>query len=207
MIGKPKISFIAFDGSQRIALGSLAYVALKVKVAVDEGVPGPVVVLHAATSEPVQLDLRGTPADVLARLSAAAGAVPPPAPVPRGRGRPKLGVVPREITLLPAHWDWLNEQPGGASVTLRKLVDHASRSNAPKDDVRSAVQAATRFMAAVARNLPNFAEATQALAAGQADNFNALVAAWPADVRDHATTLAAAVFNYSVPATTSSPAA
>ncbi len=46
----------------------------------------------------------------------------------RSRGRPRLGIVAREVTLLPRHWDWLAEQPGGASVALRKLVEAATRA-------------------------------------------------------------------------------
>ena len=31
-------------------------------------------------------------------------------------------MVPREVTLLPRHWQWLAAQPGGASVALAETV-------------------------------------------------------------------------------------
>src|SRR4029079_4156101 len=65
---------------------------------------------------------------------------------PRGRGRPRLGVVAREGTLLPRHWEWLGTQPGGASVVLRKLVEEARRANGDADRTRAARDAAYRFM-------------------------------------------------------------
>ena len=88
----------------------------------------------------------------------------------------------REVTLLPRHWDWLNSQPGGASVALRKLVEEARRTHAGKDRVRQSQEAAYRFMSAVAGNLPGFEEATRALFAANAARFDEEVARWPADV-------------------------
>lgn len=110
---------------------------------------------------------------------------------PRGRGRPKLGVVAREVTLLPRHWEWLNGQPGGASVVLRKLVDAARVAGEDKDRVRRAQEAVDRFMTAMAGNLPGYEEATRALYANDTVRFDAMIASWPADVRRHTQKLAA----------------
>ena len=96
-------------------------------------------------------------------------------------GRPKLGVVPREVTLLPRHWDWLATQPGGASVALRKLVEEASRN--PKAQLRQRRDAAYRFATALVGNAPGYEEAIRALYAGHKDEFAAHIEAWPADVR------------------------
>ena len=96
-------------------------------------------------------------------------------------GRPKLGVVPREVTLLPRHWDWLATQPGGASVALRKLVEEASRN--PKAQLRQRRDAAYRFATALVGNAPGYEEAIRALYAGQRDEFAAHIEAWPTDVR------------------------
>lgn len=192
----------AFEGSRRIVSGDLLEVALKTKAVVNRGEQGPVLIFDDQTSELVEVDLRGTAEDVRERLSATAkGDVPAdPDPVlPRGPGRPKLGVVAREVTLLPRHWDWLNSQPGGASVALRKLVEAARRANDDKDRVRKAQESAYRFLSAMAGNFPDFEEATRALFAGDPTRFAALVEPWPADVRDHAKMLSAVVFQATTP--------
>jgi uncharacterized protein len=180
----------AFVGSRLLLAGALDDVALAVKAATREA-RDPILVFDDATGRVVDLDLRGSKSDIIARLPKilADGAVSParcdasaePAQEAekRGRGRPKLGVVPREVTLLPRHWDWLAAQPGGASVTLRRLVDEARRSGAPLERQRDAREAAYRFMSAMAGNLPGFEEATRALFAGDAAKFASLVAAWP----------------------------
>ena len=114
--------------------------------------------------------------------------------VGRGVGRPKLGVVAREVTLLPRHWEWLSRQPGGASVTLRKLVEEARRSGAGRDRVRNAQEVTYRFLLAIAGNLPGYEEAMRALFASRREAFEELLAGWPADIRDHALRLAAEAF-------------
>jgi hypothetical protein len=96
-------------------------------------------------------------------------------------GRPKLGVTPREVTLLPRHWDWLATQPGGASVALRKLVEQASRD--PKSRRRQQRDAAYRLATALVGNAPGYEEAMRALYAGQREDFAAHIEAWPTDVR------------------------
>jgi hypothetical protein len=105
---------------------------------------------------------------------------PPSGDGPRP-GRPKLGVTPREVTLLPRHWDWLATQPGGASVALRKLVEEASRN--PKAQQRAQRDAAYRFATIIVGNAPGYEEAIRALYAGQRDEFAAHIEGWPADVR------------------------
>lgn len=151
-----------------------------------------------STSHVIDVDFRGTPDDVINRLAA------PPADSPdlpetvedKGRrpGRPKLGVVAREVTLLPRHWNWLNSQPGGASVALRKLVDEARNIKAGKDRVRVAREVAYRFMSAMAGNEPNFEEAIRALFAGDQKRMEAMIDSWPIDVRDHTQQLTAGAF-------------
>jgi len=145
--------------------------------------------------EPVLLCLRGTERDIIARLPQPAS--PPEVETdetataePRGRGRPKLGVVAREVTLLPRHWEWLGTQPGGASVALRKLVEEARRTNGDADRARAVRDAAYRFMSVMAGNLAGFEEASRALFADDRRRFVGLVAGWPDDIRDHVVKLA-----------------
>src|ERR1019366_544694 len=179
----------AFEGFRRIASGDLAQVALKTKEVIDQGERGAVLIFDDATSELIEVDFRGAPEDVLKRLPPAASPKPEDAEA-RRPGRPKLGVVAREVTLLPRHWDWLNTQPGGASVALRKLVEEARRTSGDKDRTRAAQEAAYHFMSAIAGDLPQFEEAARALFAYDRRRFSDLVAHWPEDVRDHAVKLA-----------------
>lgn len=177
----------AFDGAQRLAAGPLIEVALTVKAAADAGAAGPLLIFDDATGRVVDVDLRGSRAEVAARLVEPAPAeTTAPATPARGRGRPKLGVVGREVTLLPRHWDWLAAQPGGASVALRKLVEAARRDASPDQRLRMAREAAYRFMNAMAGDLPGYEEATRALFAGDLSGFEARIAGWPADIAAHA---------------------
>lgn len=194
-------SCTAFEGNRCIVSGSLLKVAKKVKEIIGRNEQAPILIFDDLTSELVEVDFRGTRQDVLRRLVKPTAKVEP-ATAPsntaqsshRGPGRPKLGVVPREVTLLPRHWDWLNSQPGGASVALRKLVEEGRRVNSNRDKVRHSQEVAYRFMSAMAGNLPGFEEATRALFAGDSERFNGLVASWPVDIRDHARKLSHAAF-------------
>src|ERR1017187_9366525 len=123
----------AFEGTRLIATGDLLTVALKAKKVIDRGERGPVLIFDDATSELIEVDFRGTEEDVRQRLASTVAPDAPATDIRRGPGRPKLGVVAREVTLLPRHWEWLNRQPGGASVALRKLVEEARRANQGKD--------------------------------------------------------------------------
>ena len=204
-------SHISFDGYRRIASGSLQVNALAVKRALESGTAGPVLIFDNATGRTIDVDTRGADEEVVARLTATAAtdertesarsewrSQPTAAHVstevtaegPRGRGRPKLGVVPREVTLLPRHWEWLATQPGGASVALRKLVEEARRVHGDKDRTRKAQERAYHFMSAMAGDLPGYEEATRALFANDRPKFSELIATWPSDVRDHARGLA-----------------
>src|SRR5712672_3500391 len=195
MIHTVSRSFTAFLGHRRLVSGPLAEVALAVLKASHSAAAEPIVIFDDANGRPIDLDLRGTERDIVARLPQPASnpetlADDLSAAEPRGRGRPKLGVVAREVTLLPRHWQWLGSQPGGASVALRKLVEAARRANQETDQLRQRQEAAYHFMSAMAGNEPHFEEASRALFANDRRRFSELVGAWPADVRDHAAKLA-----------------
>lgn len=179
----------AFEGFRCIASGELVQVALETKKVMDRGGREPVLIFDDETGEQVEVDFRGASEDVRKRLaqgaSAGASAADPAREGPRGPGRPRLGVVAREVTLLPRHWDWLNGQPGGASVALRRLVDEARRANEGRDRVRRSQEATYRFMSAMAGNLPGFEEAARALFAGDPGRFAEEIDGWPEDVRRH----------------------
>src|ERR1700739_3037247 len=96
--------YTAFSSFHHLASGTLAEV-----YAASRDIPG-ALIFDEQTGRVVDIDPR----------------YPPDAETARP-GRPKLGVVAREVTLLPRHWDWLATQPGGGSVALRKLVGEARR--------------------------------------------------------------------------------
>ena len=197
-------TYVAFLGDRLVADGDAATVARAARRAASRKGDGALLVFDAVTSEPLELDLRGSEAEVLARLAAGASAAGGAASAEsdpgasdaddeaaRGPGRPRLGVVGREVTLLPRHWEWLGAQPGGASAALRRLVDSARTTNAGRDRRRRAQEHAYRFLVAMLGNAPDFEEATRALFAGDHDRFTALTEDWPTDPRDHARRLAA----------------
>ena len=187
--------------------GGLIEVARAAKRCLDLGMPGPLLLFDAVTSQPLELDLRGSLDELLARLTVVlADPAPPtngsgpastslPDVVRPGPGRPRLGVVAREITLLPRHWEWLSEQRGGASVTIRRLVEEARNASTESDRRRRAQESAYRFMSSMLGNQPGFEEATRALFAGDAKKFAESAREWPTDLREHAVQLAGAVFN------------
>jgi len=194
MADKTRPHFTAFVGPRRLAAGPLTEVAIAVMQA-SRRPAAPIIIFSDATGQPIDLDLRGTEREIIARLPQPAS----PADVeaeetasaePRGRGRPKLGVVAREVTLLPRHWEWLGTQPGGASVALRKLVEQARRANGDADRARAARDAAYRFMSVMGGNLAGFEEASRALFADDRRRFVGLIAGWPDDIRDHVVKLA-----------------
>jgi uncharacterized protein len=184
------ISCTAFAGHRRVASGELGDVAAKVKDLSDRGEAESILVFDDDSGRTIEIDLRGT----RERMLVEARSIEYPSSQ-RGPGRPKLGVIAREVTLLPRHWEWLGMQPGGASVALRKLVEDARRTNRKRDRVRHAQESAYRFMSTLAGDLPAFEEATRALFARNAQRFEECVETWPRDVSVHAKQLAAHAFD------------
>lgn len=194
-------TFTCFDGHHRVATGTIQLAAHTLKRLQIEAVPGPLLVFDDTTGRTIDIDTRGSDEQMLARLMphvpASANketdtstvldeAAPTEA---RGRGRPRLGVVAKEVTLLPRHWEWLGAQPGGASVALRKLVDEARRTGVEREHMRLAHERAYNFMAAIAGDFAGFEEASRALFANDRQKFDSITAGWPADVRHHAVSL------------------
>ncbi|MBS1994071.1 MAG: DUF2239 family protein [Cyanobacteria bacterium SZAS LIN-3] len=190
----------AFQGSKKIGSGSIGEIAVLLHGLAENGHAKDTLVFEDGNAQQIDLDLRGTREEVLERLrlrfpgiSAPAGAES--ASGQPGPGRPKLGVVAREVTLLPRHWEWLNTQPGGASVALRKLVEAARLASGTKEESRRSREATYRFISAMAGNKPDFEEATRALFARDREKFNQYIASWPKDIRDHAQMLAVSAFS------------
>ncbi|WP_141735219.1 DUF2239 family protein [Oligoflexus tunisiensis] len=171
----------AFVGTSKIAEGDVLEVARKAKLHLDKFPDSSLLIFDDLTSAQVEIDFRGSADEVVERLSRnKENQSEKPGP-----GRPKLGVVSREIGLLPRHWEWLALQPGGASVTLRKLVEEARKANSHQDRIRQSQEATYKFMTAMAGNLPHFEEALRAFYARNKALFETLTLAWPEDIRKH----------------------
>ncbi len=179
-------TYTAFAGPRRLLTAPLPELLTHLKTQAT----GPVLVFDDRSGRPADFDLSGTLEEVLARARPAAE---PDAPR-SGPGRPKLGVTAREVTLLPRHWEWLDLQRGGASATLRRLIDEARRADPEGERVARAQAAADRFMGVLAGDRPGYEEAARALYARDHAAFLRHSEAWPEDVRAHALTLAAPVF-------------
>ncbi|WP_343609652.1 DUF2239 family protein [Novosphingobium sp.] len=173
----------AFTQGRMIAKGPLADVAMAVNALKPEGT---VLIFDSTSGAQIDVDLRGSTAEAITRLAA----FQQMAPEPKKRGRPKMGVIAREITLLPRHWDWLALQPGGASQALRRLVDQARKADEGRTTLRLAHERAYRFMSALAGDYPGFEAASRALFADDMAGMEAAAADWPEDVRNHALDLA-----------------
>jgi len=170
-------NYAAFAGTRLIAAGDLKTMLTGTKEHIDRRGADGVLIFVDQTGDQVDFDFRGSVEDVLRRAK-------PSAPK-SGPGRPKLGVVSREVTLLPRHWEWLEQQPNGISAALRRLVDDARKQAPNKKDARHVIDAASRFMWAMAGNFPNFEEASRALFAKDGKRFASLIRRWPKDVRQH----------------------
>jgi uncharacterized protein len=170
------VSYTAFLDNAQIAAGPLETLVPAVKARFDHNPSDLVLIFEDQTGRQVDFDLRGPLSEVLARAL----------PTPRtGPGRPRLGVVSREVSLLPRHWEWLEQQPNGASAALRRLVDEARNRNPAGQRARQATEAAGRFLTAMAGNLSGYEEACRALYAGNRARLGDLIEAWPADIQTY----------------------
>ena len=187
----------AFMGVKAVASGSLQHVIATVKEALSESELARVLIFDNSTGKPIDVDYHGTTDDVLTELVEPSGeslATEANSQAKRRAGRPKLGVVSGEVTLLPRQWEWLKAQPGGASVTLRKLVDEARRAGEQQSNIRKSQEAAYAFMTAMAGDFSHYEEALRALYAGDAERFDQYTQDWALDIRSHVKRLAAGAF-------------
>lgn len=170
-------SFICFSGPNQIAAGSLAEVALAAWHFTYANPAASTLTFDRKTGKVVDLNLSGASRDIADRYE-------PKIVAPAKRGRPKLGVVAREITLLPRHWEWLAQQPGGSSVALRRLVDAARKTRTAEDQSRESIAAAYSFMSAIAGDFAFFEEASRALFAHEFAKLKKITTNWPKDIRN-----------------------
>lgn len=166
-------TYTMFSGSNCIAAGSLSDVLIAAKAHGGDDV----LIFHDRTGRQVDFDLRGSLQEVLNRAL--------PMAAHTGPGRPKLGVVSREVSLLPRHWEWLEEQPNGASAALRRLVDEIRKRDSGEFEARCRLEAAGRVMTVMAGDRPGFEEAYRALYARDFDLLRHFISHWPKDVQTY----------------------
>ena len=168
--------YIAFEAQTQVGGGDLEQTLTAAKQRIDNGSnPAAVLIFEVSTGRQRDFDFRGSLADVLDNAL-------PPAPK-RGRGRPRLGVTAREITLLPRHWSWLETQGKSPSATIRNLVEQAMRDDPKHTEGKPDAEALVRIMSAVGGNLPGFEEAVRSLYRSDHGAFKQQTAEWPDDLR------------------------
>jgi uncharacterized protein len=180
-------TYTSFCGNRLIVSGDLETMLLRTKECLDSEADVPVLIFDDQTGIQIDFDFRGTPDEILERLATHPGfaSCDTATKARPGPGRPKMGVVCREVSLLPRHWDWLDQQSGGVSATLRKLVEDAKKSGRGKELARNARDAAGKFMWVMGGNLPNFEEASRALYANDPERLKSMILDWPEDIRKH----------------------
>lgn len=181
--------YVAFTGNTLIGRGPIEEIASLCKTRIDAGETARVAIFDNHTGRPLDIDFRGSSEQMLASLAVHpvldAGTRPAarPAARPAGRGRPKMGVVSREVSLLPRHWEWLSNQRGGASAALRRLVDSERKNRSADQIIQTSIEATHRFMWDMAGNKAGFESASRALFARDFSAFEQLIERWPEDIR------------------------
>ena len=167
--------YCVFAGGRLIARGEFGEIVPSIKQH-DDTNASITLIFDELSGKGVDFDLTGTIDEVVARQVARTRS---------GPGRPKLGVVGREVSLLPRHWEWLEEQPNGISAAIRRLVEEARKREPGAQRARRMRSALSRVMWALAGDLPNFEEATRALFEPDDTRLDGLITSWPADVRQY----------------------
>lgn len=186
-------SYTVFDKFQILSQGSLNEVAIAVKKRLRIQSDARILIFSDSTGRQVDLDFSGTEKDTLERLKIY---IPKTASPHTGAGRPKLGVIPREISLLPHHWEWLLNQEGGASSAIRRLIDEKNKpALLAKDKIKQAQEVTYKFLSAIAGDLPHFEDVIRFLYRKDKKKFENLMSDWPKDIVKYSTALANQAFD------------
>ncbi|TBR43539.1 DUF2239 family protein [Marinomonas agarivorans] len=182
--------YSAFLDTRLLAAGELTTVITQIKQQFPDR---EALLVETNSCKRLEINWQGSVEDVLARIDAMPQAEPlssdliapatPKTHIKSKRGRPKLGVVSKEVTLLPRHWEWLSKQSGGASVTLRRLVDQARQENSLEDEIKLRQEQIYNFISFFAEQLPNVEETMRALYRQDRSLFYRSIKNWPTDIR------------------------
>lgn len=176
-------TYSAFDGPKLLFQGELSDVVLKIKKHLGSAINSSILIFSDETGRTMDFNFQGSKQDVMKRLEVFTS--PETTGPTRGPGRPRLGVVSREVSLLPSHWEWLATQPGGASATLRRLVEETRKKSSQKMSVKQIQERTYRVMSVLAGDLPGYEEALRALYKKDRKTFNSQIEKWPKDIQQH----------------------
>jgi hypothetical protein len=185
-------SYTAFEGHSLLCQGDLSSVVLKAKRRLDKGSQKPLLIFSDSTGKSMDFNFQGSETEVLKRLEVYTAEVPKENSA--GPGRPKLGVISREVSLLPKHWEWLASQSGGASATLRKIVEDLMKKESAGPTLKQQQERVYRVMSVLAGDLPNYEQALRVLYRKDGKEFGKIVSDWPKDIASHLNTLAEQIF-------------
>ena len=185
-------SYTAFDGSVLLFRGGLKEVVLNIKEHLGRSENSSVLIFSDLTGKTMDFSFHGSKQDILKRLEKYTFTEEPKEP--SGPGRPKLGVVSREISLLPRHWEWLATQSGGASATIRLLVEEARKKSSNISSIKQMQERAYQIMSVLAGDLQGYEEALRALYKKDSKVFFTHVKRWPIDIQKYLNEITKPVF-------------
>ncbi len=169
--------YTSFAGHKHLATGDLKTLLTDTYAFIKQHGEEGILIIDNQSGRQLDFNFHGSLEDLLSTAL-------PPEPK-KGPGRPRLGVVNGEISLLPRHWEWLQRQPQSASGTIRRLIETAIKNTSPEEKVKETVDAAGKFLWIIGGNLPDFEEASRAIYAQKWHILDAVTAAWPEDIRNH----------------------
>lgn len=184
------LTYTAFEEFKIVSQGTLDDVAISVKHRLKEQGSSNILIFSDSTGRQIDLDLSGTDKQVLDRLKVFTTSS---VQTQSGAGRPKLGVLPREISLLPSHWEWLLNQEGGSSAVIRNLIDEKMKTQLIHKN-KIAQERTYKFLSAHAGNLPSFEDAVRFLYRKDKKKFMDQISGWPKDVLKYTLSLSSDAF-------------
>ncbi len=185
-------TYTAFEGNSQLVHGSLSDVVIKIKKRLGKEGNSSILIFSDSTGKTIDFNFQGNERDIQKRLEIF---VSEEVPIDNsGPGRPKLGVISREVSLLPRHWEWLATQTGGASSILRNLVEEAKKKSANGNHSKQAQERTYKFMSAIAGDFEGYEEALRALYKKDKKNFLVQIQTWPRDIIKYLIEISGPVF-------------
>lgn len=178
-----KTTFTAFDAHSLIAYGDLAEVVLKIKGSIGKASISTILIFSDITGKTIDFNFHGSKQEILKRLEVYTSVQD--AEPSSGPGRPKLGVVSREVSLLPRHWEWLATQRGGASATIRTLIEDTMKKASAGQSAKQIQDRVYQIMSVLAGDLSDYEEALRAMYKKDKKSFLGYIEGWPKDVQNY----------------------